>query len=275
MRLIGKGFLILFLSIISAFSYADVFYWEDEQGKKHFSDRKHKDSVKVSIIPTESYYPIKRIYDGDTILLENGTKLRLLGINTPEVSKRDKIADEGGEEAKQWLIAKLKGAKIKLRYDIEHKDKYGRVLAHVFTKNNEHINLQLIANGLAIVNIYPPNLKYVDKLIAAQQQAELQQLGLWDMPAYAVKNVNDFDSEKHKGWQRISGTVTRIKQARKYNYLYLSPQFALKIARNSEKLFVDLNDYLGKTIEARGWVRKNKQNYHLLIRHPSAIKILK
>jgi len=275
MKYIRYDFLIFFLCIIPAFSCADVFYWEDEQGKKHFSDRKHKDAVKFSIIPTESYYQIKKIYDGDTILLENGTKLRLLGINTPEVSKRDKIADEGGEEAKQWLIEKLTGAKIKLRYDLERKDKYGRVLAHVFTKNNEHINLQLVSNGLAIANIWPPNLKYADKLIAAQQQAESQKLGLWKMSAYAVKNVNDFDSKKHKGWQRIRGTVIRIKQARKYDYLYFSPQFALKIARNSENLFGDLNDYLGKTIEARGWVRKNKQNYHLLIRHPSAIKILK
>jgi endonuclease YncB( thermonuclease family) len=275
MSVIMRGFFLLFLCAISVFSYADIFYWEDEQGKKHFSDRKHKDAVKLSIIPTESYYQIKKIYDGDTILLANGTKLRLLGINTPEVSKRDKIADEGGEEAKQWLIEKLQGSKIKLRYDLERKDKYGRVLAHVFTKNNEHINLQLVENGLAIANIYPPNLKYVDKLIAAQQQAESQKLGLWAMSAYKVKNVEDFDSKKHRGWQRIRGTVTQIKQARKYNYLYFSPQFALKIARSSEKLFGDLNGYLGKTIEARGWVRKNKQHYHLLIRHPSAIKILK
>ena len=275
MKSICCDFLIPLLCLIPAFSVADVFYWEDEQGKKHFSDRKHKDAVKLSIIPTESYYQIKKIHDGDTILLENGTKLRLLGINTPEVSKRDKIADEGGEEAKQWLIEKLKGTKIKLRYDLERKDKYGRVLAHVFTKNNEHINLQLVAYGLAIANIYPPNLKYADKLIAAQQQAELQQLGLWNMSAYAVKNVNDFDSKKYRGWQRIKGTVIKIKQARKYNYLYFSSQFALKIARNSEKLFGDLNDYLGKTIEARGWVSKRKQYYHLLIRHPSAIKLLK
>ncbi len=277
MKFIDFYLLILFLFIFPNFGSAAVFYWEDAQGKKHFSDRKYKgdNATQLSITPTERYYQIKKIYDGDTLLLDNGTKVRFLGINTPEIAKRDKIAEAGGEEAKQWLIKKLKNTKIKLRYDLERKDKYGRVLAHVFTKNNEHINLQLVANGLATVNIYPPNLKYVDQLITAQQQAESQKLGLWAMSDYAVKNVNDFNSRKHRGWQRIEGTVTRIKLARKYTYLYLSPQFSLKIIKDSGKLFGDLNDYLGKKVEVRGWVRKNKQQYHLLIRHPSAIKILK
>ncbi len=277
MKAIRCDFFIFLLCILPFSSGADVFYWEDGQGKKHFSDRKYKrdNATQLSITPTERYYQVKRIYDGDTLLLDNGTKVRFLGINTPEIAKRDKIAEAGGEEAKQWLIEKLKGSKIKLHYDLERKDKYGRVLAHVFTKNNEHINLQLVANGLATVNIYPPNLKYVDQLITAQQQAESQKLGLWAMSDYAVKDVNDFDPRKHRGWQRIKGTVTRIKPARKYTYLYLSPQFSLKIIKDSGRLFGDLNDYLGKKVEVRGWVRKNKQQYHLLIRHPSAIKILK
>jgi len=266
-------FFTLLLFIISPLSHADFFYWKDEQGKKHFSDRKHQNAVKLSIKTSSPYYQIKKISDGDTIVLENGIKIRLLGINTPEISKRDKIAEAGGEEAKQWLIEKLASKKIKLQYDIEQKDKYGRTLAYVFTENKVNINLQLVANGLAAINIYPPNLKYVDKLILAQQQAESKKLGIWAMPAYMPKQVNKFDSNKHKGWQRIRGKISHLKQSRKYNYLSLSPTFSLKIARSSENLFMDLNNYIGKTIEVRGWVRKNKQNYHLFVRHPSAIKL--
>lgn len=268
-----KLFFKLLLLIMPLLGNAEIFYWKDEKGRKHFSDRRYKDATKLSIKTSSGYYQIKKIYDGDTLLLANGVKVRLLGINAPEVSKRDKIADVGGEEAKQWLIQKLQGTLIKLRYDVERKDKYGRVLAYVFTKNNKHINLQLVANGLATVSLYPPNLNYADQLISAQQQAESQKLGIWDMQAYAPKKVTHFDFSKHKGWQRISGQITHIKQARKYNYLYLSPRFALKIARSSEPLFVNLNRYLGKSIEARGWVKKNKQVYNLLIRHPSAIKL--
>ncbi|NOQ35392.1 MAG: DUF4124 domain-containing protein [Methylococcaceae bacterium] len=266
-------FALLLLLIIPAFSHAEIFYWEDENGKKHFSDRKHENATVVDIQTAPSYYPIKKVYDGDTVLLENGIKVRFLGINTPEVAKRDKVADAGGEEAKQWLAHKLEGTKVKLRYDSERKDKYGRTLAYLFTENNEHLNLQLVRNGLATVNIYPPNLKYANELIAAQQQAESQRLGIWGLSEYAPKTVGRFDSSKHRGWQRITGRISKIKQTKKYNYLQLTPKFALKIARNSENLFPNINSYLGKSVEARGWVNKNKQRYSMFIRHPSAINL--
>jgi endonuclease YncB( thermonuclease family) len=261
----------LLLLILPILGQAEIFYWQDAQGRKHFSDRQHQGAIQLAIPTAPRYYAIKKIYDGDTLLLENGHKIRLSSINTPEISKRDKIAEAGGEAAKQWLIQKLADTRIRLRYDLERKDKYGRTLAHIFTKNNTHINLQLIANGLATVNIYPPNINYVNQLVSAQLQAESQKLGIWGMRAYAPKKVQNFDANQHKGWQRIRGKIRYIKNARKYNYLYLTPTFALKIARQSEHLFMDLQRYVGQIIEARGWIRKNKQVYHLLIRHPSAM----
>ncbi|MDQ7091817.1 MAG: thermonuclease family protein [Methylococcales bacterium] len=263
---------LLFLAMIPMLSSAEIYYWKDEAGKKHFSDRKQDEAVILSIKTAPRYYQIKKIIDGDTIHLEGGVKVRLLGINTPEVGRGDKIAEAGGEEAKQWLIKQLANTKLKLRYDVEKKDHYDRTLAYVFTDKKININVALVEKGWASVTIYPPNLNYVDALVAAQQHAESKKLGIWGMPAYQPKQVKDFDSSQHKGWQRIQGKVTRLKQARKYNYLYLSPHFALKIARDSD-VFEDLNTYVGKTIEARGWVRKNKKDYRLLIRHPSAIKL--
>lgn len=264
---------LLLLLIIPVFSCAEIFYWEDENGRKHFSDRPHENAEVLSVKTNAAYYQIKKIYDGDTILLDNGSKVRLLGINTPEIAKRDKAAQAGGEEAKQWLTQKLAGTKVKLVYDVEREDKYKRTLAHLFTQNNEHINLQLVRNGLATVAIHPPNLKYEKALIAAEKNAESQKLGIWGMSAYAPKTVEDYDYQKHKGWQRITGRVTHIKPARKYVYLQLTTHFSLKIAKDAQKLFPDLNSYLGKTVEARGWVNKNKQSYSLFIRHPSAIHV--
>ncbi len=266
-------FLLLLWLLLPALGVAEIFYWEDENGRKHFSDRKHENAKVISVNAGSGYLRVKRVYDGDTVLLENGVKVRLLGINTPEIAKRDKVADAGGEEAKQWLKRKLDGAKVKLQYDAGRKDKYGRTLAHLFTKDGEHINLQLLREGLAMLVLHPPNLKYAGKLIAAEKQAESEGLGVWGMKAYAAKKVSDYDHAMHKGWQRITGRVSKIKRARKYDYLQLSSHFSLKIAKDAQKLFPGLNSYMGKTVEARGWVNKNKQNYSLFIRHPSAILI--
>ncbi|MCK5897709.1 MAG: thermonuclease family protein [Methylococcales bacterium] len=263
--------LYCFLLIIPICSCAEIFYWEDANGQRHYSDRKRADSTELTIQTGANYHAIKKIIDGDTLVLENGTKVRLLGINTPEVSRRDKVAEAGGVAAKKWLIKKLAKTKVKLRYDVEKKDAYGRELAYVFTDRGENINVELVKNGLAAMNIYPPNLKYLKPLWKAQQLARTKKRGIWGLKAYKPKKVNQFDSSIHRGWQRIHGKVKRLKRARKYDYLYLSPTFSIKIAKTSAHLFRNLDDYVGEKIEVHGWVRKNKQKYTLLVRHPSAI----
>jgi len=102
-----------------------------------------------------SFIELNRYTNGDTVVLEDGRKIRLLGINTPEVQHKDKMADAGGEDAKTWLINKLQHARIRLEFDLEKTDKYGRTLAHLFSEKKEHINLSLVKAGLAEISIYP------------------------------------------------------------------------------------------------------------------------
>lgn len=265
------------LSLLLLFSFpvqAEVFQWIDENGQKHFSDKLHQGAKILKLQVAPSYYAVKKVYDGDTILLSNGNKVRFLGVNTPEVEGRHKSAQAGGEEAKQWLINKLTNTKVRLETDVEKKDKYGRLLAHVFTEAKEHLNLQLVEKGLATVNIYPSSIKYTDELIKAGQQAERNKLGVWQYKEYAAKPVEKIKGSSFKGWQRVVGKVKNIQHARKYSYLNLSDNFGLKIDRKTVRLFPKLESYIGKQVEARGWINKHKKQYSLFIRHPSAIKIL-
>ena len=260
-----------FLLIIPLVSCAEIFYWTDAAGQKHYSDRKKADTKSFSIQSASKYYKVKKIVDGDTLQLENGIKVRLLGVNTPEVSRRDKVAEAGGVVAKKWMINRLAKTKIKLDYDVTHKDAYNRTLAYVLTEKGENINVTLVKKGLAAMNTYPPNLKYLKDLENAQRIAKKQKLGIWGLKAYQPKKARVFNSEVHRGWQRITGRISHLKRARKFDYLYLTPKFSIKIAKSSTALFVNLEDYVGKNIEVHGWVRKNKQKYTLFVRHPSAI----
>jgi len=264
--------LIILLLFLSFSVQAEIFQWIDEEGDKHFSDKPHRDAKIFQLNKTYSYYQVKKIYDGDTLLLMSGQKVRLLGVNTPEVEGRNKLAQAGGEEAKQWLLARLKNQKIRLEKDAEKKDKYGRLLAHVFTEDKQHINLELVKTGLASVNVYPPSLKYTGELLKAEQQAEQKIIGIWARPEYAVKPVEDIISGAFKGWQRVSGKVKSVHHARKYSYLKLSDYFSLKIAQQSLEFFPELESYIGKKIEVRGWIKRYKNKYSLFVRHSSAIK---
>ena len=267
---------LFFLLLFSPFStQADIFQWQDSKGNTHFSDQPHQGAKTLHIDPGYSFIQVKKVYDGDTILLVNGNKIRLLGINTPEVEGRYKSASEaGGEAAKQWLKKSLLNQKVRVEIDVEKHDKYSRILAHVFTANKQHINLELVKNGLASVNIHPPNLKYTDELLAAQKHAEQTQLGIWSHQEYAPKHFSEINRSNYKGWHRIKGKIQAITQTRKYISLTLSESFSLKIRKTSLELFSDLDDYINAQIEVRGWINKQKKRYTIYIRHPSQILIL-
>ena len=264
--------ILLLIGSISA--CADVYEWKDVDGNKHYSDKAHDNSKKIDINPGYSYYKVERVYDGDTVQLEDGRKIRLLGINTPEVKHRNQATEAGGEAAKLWLSDKLKKQKVRLQSDAEQTDKYKRTLAHLFTENKEHINVQLVELGLAAVNIYPPNLLYVKELVEAGQRAEQAKRGIWQQTEYAAIPVDRLDSNGHSGWSRLVGKVSVIRSSRKYVYLEFSDAFQVRIEKKWLSLFPDLDSYRGKSLEVRGWLNKNQGGWSMLIRHPSAMKVL-
>lgn len=268
------AFFIL-LAIRSVVVFAEIYQWTDKQGQTHYSGIKQEHAKLLKINPGYAFFRVKKVYDGDTILLTNGTKVRLLGINTPEVETRNKSAQPLGEEAKQWLEKALLGKKVFLIKDSEKKDKYGRTLAYVFNEERRHINLELVEIGLATVNIHPPGLKYVDELLVAQDKAEAEKIGLWQHKQYQRKSIISIEGKRPKGWQRLFGEIVGIRESRKYVYLEFSKSLDARIARKHLLYFPDISIYLHKTIEVRGWLSRRKKHFSMLIRHPSAIKVMK
>lgn len=266
--------LLLILLFFSFPTQAKIFQWIDAEGNSHYSDKPTQKAKIFHVNAGHSYYQVKKVYDGDTILLSNGQKIRFLGINTPEIEGRNKDLQAGGNEAKQWLLAKVEHKKVRLEKDVEKRDKYGRMLAHVFTKDNQHLNLELVRQGFASVNIYPPNLKYTDELVAAQKQAEQEKLGVWQHTDYKVKQVKDLVGGKFKGWQRVVGEIKKIHHTRKNSYLKFSDTFSLKVSKKSLNYFPVLDSYIGQAVEVNGWINKRKEKYTMFIRHSSAIKIV-
>ncbi len=265
--------LLVLLLCLPVWVNAEIYQWQDASGSTHFSDRPVSDAKIIEIKPGYDFYKVKTVYDGDTVVLEDGRKIRFLGINTPEVQHRDKPADAGGDEAKRWLIDKLLNTRVRLEVGVELTDKYGRTLAHLFTDKKEHINLQLVAAGLASVSIFPLELHYVDELVKAENKAEQANIGIWGRPEYTAIPVSRLTEAGHPGWTRLVGKVVNIRTTRKSVYLEFSDTFEARIESQWLDLFPDVNSYLGKTVEVRGWLNKSKGHLSMLIRHPSAIKI--
>jgi endonuclease YncB( thermonuclease family) len=117
------------------------------------------------------------VYDGDTLFLADGRKVRLLGINTPEIG--DKL-ECWGDEATALLRQLLpEGTHVWVLPDIEPLDKYGRSLLFIYRDDATNINLELLRQGAAEVEMYAPNLLYQQDVEQAEAQARAANVGMW------------------------------------------------------------------------------------------------
>lgn len=263
--------LVFAFASLSAFT-KEIYRSVDSHGRVTYSDQP---SGKARVIEAQSQPSrllryVRKVYDGDTIILEDGKHIRLLGVNTPEIESRQRAEEPGGVAAKKWLQAQLHDKKVYLEYDEVKIDKYKRQLAHVFLSNGKHLNVMLLENGWGTVSIIPPNVRYSDKLVQAQQQAEKARLGIWAMPDYQLQPITKIANHS-RGWKRFSATPHAIKKNRKYTRLLINDKIDIRIANNNLKAFPPLSTYLGKSLEIRGWVSRNNDHYTMLIQHPSSL----
>lgn len=120
---------------------------------------------------------IEYVHDGDTLFLDDGRKVRLLGINTPEIGTNSECY---GDEATAALRALLPaGTEVLVVSDVEPFDQYGRSLLFIYTDAGLNVNLEMVAEGAATVEMYEPNVILRDQLYAAERAARDAGLGLW------------------------------------------------------------------------------------------------
>lgn len=223
-------------------------------------------------VPLEqSWHSVKHVYDGDTVTLNNGERVRLLGINTPEIKNRYKRGEAGGLTAKRWLKNQVKNRSVRLEKDRTKRDKYNRLLAHLFTKEGLHINLEMVKMGLAIVNIHPPNFNHQRALLNAQEKAEIDRRGLWKLATYQPRPILKLKHHKFRGWGRFTGIPLALKKGKKFERLIFSKTISLRIPQKNKALFLPLEQYIGKKLEIRGWPSRRNGHYSILVRHPSAL----
>ncbi|MEM4882153.1 MAG: thermonuclease family protein [Nanopusillaceae archaeon] len=113
------------------------------------------------------------VIDGDTFVDKNGERVRLIGINAPEIGERCY------EEAKARLKELIEKKYVKLVYDVKRKDRYNRTLAYVFV-NDLNVNLIMIKEGYAVV--YPDrlNTRFLNEFYSAEKYARENKIGcLW------------------------------------------------------------------------------------------------
>ncbi len=219
---------------------------------------------------------LRYVHDGDTLKLKDGRKIRLLGIDTPELARKNQPAQPYAKKARDYLkqlLARHQN-RLGLAYGIERKDKYGRNLAHLYLSNGQSIQASLLSAGLATAYVTPPNTNHSDCYRAAEKQAMLAGKGIWSLPQYQLKTLNQL-SKQDKGFRRIRGRVSRSYGTSRGWWIVLGNRLRVQIKKQDLLYFKPrrLKQLVGKTITLRGWLHPSKKSFYMNLRHPDNMSV--
>ncbi|MDP6685568.1 MAG: thermonuclease family protein [Candidatus Omnitrophota bacterium] len=225
---------------------------------------------------------VAHVVDGDTVELSNGEKVRYIGIDTPEIKRRE--GDEWiydprpyAEEARVFNARLVEGKKVRLEFDVQERDKYDRLLAYVYV-GEAMVNLEILRQGYAMIYTYPPNIKYTEEFLKAESEAKKNNRGLW-----SELEVLIYAREAKDRLGMISEIEAYVVST------YLSDSLLILNCRDNFKIVIFSNNlasfpkevlrspdayFKHKTIRVYGLVKEYKGVYEIVANHPSQIEII-
>lgn len=232
---------------------------------------------------------VKRVIDGDTVVLLDGRHLRIIGVNTPEMNRGKQnfeIAPQPyAREATQFLDNWVSSNRwLYISIGNENRDRYGRTLAHLYGGDGAvkySAAAQLIRQGYGYSLAIPPNLRQSSCLRQVEALARSQRLALWENSPYQKVVPNN---ALKPGFQLVTGRIINVSEEKKSWWLEFDGPLVLRISTKNARYFDvgALHSLKGKTIVARGWVidrgakydnhPKGYRRWMIHISHPIAIE---
>lgn len=196
---------------------------------------------------------VQRVVDGDTLYLEDGRRIRMIGLNSPELGKRGRADEPFAVAARQRLEALVAAndGRVGVLPGKDDRDDYGRTLAHVYSARGENLEERLIAEGLGFLVAVAPNVDLVSCQQVAERHARQAGAGLWKKSP--VVRAEQIDAP---GFVLMSGRVESVRRNRGGIWIELQGPVVLHIAPGLQRRFdaSALERLKGRKIEARGWV---------------------
>ncbi|XWO13947.1 Endonuclease YhcR [Candidatus Hepatincola sp. Pdp] len=231
---------------------------------------------------------VERVIDGDTVVVKNSKgkvfKIRLLGIQAPELFADPPWAF--AKESKNELFNLVNNKKVHIAYNKQAKyDKYGRVLADIYTMNGAWVNGDLVKYGLAYVYILnATSIPKIEELKNLENKAIKEQLPFWQNSVYKV--ITPLQSWQHiSQFKVVDGKVWSVKTTKNSVWLMLTQEgsygFSLRIKSKDETLFLQklgitsFTDLQGKLIRVRGFIERysNKFGPFINLNSPDALDL--
>jgi micrococcal nuclease len=129
----------------------------------------------------QNFHLCTRVIDGDTIVVDidgKKEKVRLIGVDTPETTHPQKGVEYFGREASEFTRKMVEGKKVRLDFDWQRRDRYGRLLAYVYLPDGTFLNAEIIREGYGFAYTRHP-FKYMKEFKQLEREARKNKKGLW------------------------------------------------------------------------------------------------
>ena len=230
---------------------------------------------------------VVKVVDGDTLVLEDGRSVRLVGIQAPKLPLgRAHVKQQPfAAQAKQALEELTLGQTLRLSYGGREIDRYRRLLAHLHTLDGVWIQGRLLEQGLARVYSFRDNRAKVPEMLALEAEARRARRGLWGHYFYTVRGVLKTEIYDLDIFQVVSGVVANAARVKGRVYLNFDQDwrrdFTVTIARKDLRSFRHAGldpatwpaSWVGKKLRVRGWIYW-RNGPMIDATHPEQIEVL-
>lgn len=225
---------------------------------------------------------VVEVMDGDTVRLDDGSQVRLVGIQAPKLSLGRKnvsdwpLAGQARDVLSQWVLGKT----VEMRYGGMDRDRTGRRLAHLIDGQGRWLQGEMLKAGWARVYSFPDNRALVAEMLDIERAARAARRGIWNHSYYKVRVAKEMESLKDR-FELVEDVVRRVNVWGKRTYLNMGDaepaSFAAAIIPEDEQAFARARliprDLVGRRIRVRGWIVGDRQPI-VEITHPEQIEVL-
>jgi len=217
----------------------------------------------ISVIGQGRWVSVQSVFDGDTFRTTSGEKVRLLGINAPEIAHGNQPAEAYGMAAKRILTRLIAGKSVQLQLDKDKKDLYGRTLAQVYLRNGSWVNNTMVQQGMAQVYTFAPNFRWTGSLLKSESNARIQMRGLWKSARFRVLDAAEVSKDHIGQFRLVRGYIKQISKWR-----FRLGKVIITVPRKSRRWFAraDLPRH-GQKILLRGRIRASVTGQLFLALH--------
>jgi len=213
-------------------------------------------------LPSGELLQVARVSDGDTLKLQDGRSVRLLGVNAPEITHGENAGQPFGREARaaaQKFIDAAQG-RVRLGVEQETQDHYGRLLAHVYDSHGRSLAVAQLRAGMAVQIAVPPNTAQKQCLLEHERDARKKSLGLWRDSYWQPLPTQSMRGDE-AGFRILRGRIAKV-DINSAVWLEFDGKLVARVAKKDWPAFgYQKSEWLalrGREVELRGWISPRK-----------------